>query len=114
MSQELLVHGIEVGLAGFPNNVEWFETDDALRAYLAGNQDAPRRVAYRDSLTVPADVWSAHAIEARCQQISRAHGCELIANRDGSRTFLRGTGLDDLIRLRDNVARIGTNYRSLP
>lgn len=32
----------------------------------------------------------------------------------GSRTFLRGTGLDDLIRLRDNVARIGINYRFLP
>jgi outer membrane immunogenic protein len=32
----------------------------------------------------------------------------------GSRTFLRSTGLDDLIRLHDNVARIGINYRLLP
>jgi outer membrane immunogenic protein len=32
----------------------------------------------------------------------------------GSRTFLTGTGLDDRIRLHDNIARVGFNYRFLP
>ncbi len=32
----------------------------------------------------------------------------------GSRTFLSGTGRDDVIRLRDNIARVGFNYRFLP
>jgi outer membrane immunogenic protein len=32
----------------------------------------------------------------------------------GSRTFLAGTGLDDRIRLHDNIARVGFNYRFLP
>jgi outer membrane immunogenic protein len=32
----------------------------------------------------------------------------------GSRTFLAGTGLADTIRLRDNIARVGFNYRFLP
>jgi outer membrane immunogenic protein len=32
----------------------------------------------------------------------------------GSRTFLGGTGFDDVIRLHDNIARVGFNYRFLP
>jgi len=32
----------------------------------------------------------------------------------GSRTFLAGTGLADTIKLRDNIARVGFNYRFLP
>jgi hypothetical protein len=28
--------------------------------------------------------------------------------------LLRGTGLDDTIRLHDNIARVGINYRFLP
>jgi len=32
----------------------------------------------------------------------------------GSRTFLTGTGLDNNIRLHDNIARVGINYRLLP
>lgn len=32
----------------------------------------------------------------------------------GTRTFLTGTGLDDRIRLHDNIARVGFNYRFLP
>lgn len=32
----------------------------------------------------------------------------------GSRTFLNGTGFDSNIRLRDNIARVGFNYRFLP
>jgi outer membrane immunogenic protein len=32
----------------------------------------------------------------------------------GSRTFLRGSGFDDRIRLHDNIARVGFNYRFLP
>jgi hypothetical protein len=32
----------------------------------------------------------------------------------GSRTFLNGTGFDANIRLRDNIARVGFNYRFLP
>jgi opacity protein-like surface antigen len=32
----------------------------------------------------------------------------------GSRTFLAGTGIDDTIRLRDNIVRVGFNYRFLP
>jgi hypothetical protein len=81
------VHGIEIGLAGLPDKVEWFETDEALREYLAGNPDAPRRVQHRDSLTVPADVWGWYLLEPTGRQISDAYGCDLIENRDGSRTF---------------------------
>jgi outer membrane immunogenic protein len=32
----------------------------------------------------------------------------------GSRTLLNGTGFDDVIRLRDNIVRVGFNYRLLP
>jgi outer membrane immunogenic protein len=32
----------------------------------------------------------------------------------GSRTFFAGTGIADTIRLRDNIARVGFNYRFLP
>jgi opacity protein-like surface antigen len=32
----------------------------------------------------------------------------------GKRTFLEGTGLDTDIRLRDNIVRLGINYRFLP
>jgi outer membrane immunogenic protein len=32
----------------------------------------------------------------------------------GSRTFIAGSGFDNNIRLRDNIARVGFNYRFLP
>ena len=32
----------------------------------------------------------------------------------GSRTFISGSGFDDVIRLRDNIVRVGFNYRFLP
>jgi outer membrane immunogenic protein len=32
----------------------------------------------------------------------------------GSRTFLNATGFDSVIRLHDNIARVGINYRFLP
>jgi outer membrane immunogenic protein len=32
----------------------------------------------------------------------------------GSHTFLSGTGFDDKIRIRDNIARVGLNYRFSP
>lgn len=113
MSRDLLIHGIFVGLAGLPRQVQWFETDDALRDYLKGNLDAPRMVAHRDSVTIPGDVWCSYSIDTQCLEICREYGCELIENQDGSRTFRRKPSGSDPASQKTDL-RCGSSGRHKP
>jgi len=88
---------------------EFSQTQTATISTLGGTPIASATVFNQDAVTRAGGV-----VGVGVEKAIDAHWrvkAEYLYLDFGSRTFLAGTGLDDRIRLRDNIARFGFNYR---
>jgi outer membrane immunogenic protein len=98
--------GVAVG------HFEFSQTTTATIATLGGTPIASASVFNEDGITRAGGVVGV-GIEKAIDAHWRVKA-EYLYLDFGSPTFLSGTGLDDTIRLRDNITRVGFNYRFLP
>ena len=74
-----LLKAISSAVVGLPDRVEWFDSDDDLKAWVEGDETVkPSSVFQQNELRIPADVvslFSDGALWSGCQKIASDHDC---------------------------------------